>query len=105
TNHNYFPAWFAPEWFDEHSIRVGGLTFDMLTEPDGEIRVRDLGFTQKAQAATNMKTVDGVLMVTSNAQVQAFEIWQDGALKSSTPVGSISASDFRKNTDGTKAVF
>lgn len=106
TDHNYFPAWFAPEWFDEHSIRVGGIAFDLPPEPDGEIQVRDLGFTlQNAQAAINMKTVDGVLMVTSNAQGQAFEIWQEGALKSSTPVGSISASDFRKNTDGTQAVF
>ncbi len=106
TNHNYFPTWFVPEWFNEHSVRVGGLAIDMPTEPDGEIQVRDLGFTlQHAQAAINMKTAGDVLLVTSNEQGQSFEIWQGGALKSSTLVGSISASDIRKNTDGTKAVF
>jgi serine/threonine protein kinase/WD40 repeat protein len=106
TNHNYFPTWFAPEWFDEHSVRVGGLAMDMPTEPDAEIQVRDLGFTlQHAQAAINMKTAGDVLLVTSSDQGQSFEIWQGGALKSSTPVGSISASDIRKNPDGTKAVF
>ena len=45
TDHNYFPAWHSPEWFDERSIRVGGLALNMPVEPDGEIRVRDLGFT------------------------------------------------------------
>src|SRR5690606_2619886 len=67
TGHNYFPTWFAPEWFDEHSVRVGGLAMDMPTEPEGEIQVRDLGFTlQHAQAAINMKTAGDVLLVTSS---------------------------------------
>ncbi|MCA9129179.1 MAG: protein kinase [Planctomycetales bacterium] len=104
--HNYYPTWFASEWFDEHSVRVGGLAMEMPTEPDGEIQVRDLGFTlQHAQAAINMKTAGDVLLVASSEQGQTFEIWQGGALKSSTPVGAISASDIRKNSAGTKAVF
>jgi hypothetical protein len=106
TNHNHFPTWFAPEWFNEYSVRVGGLAMDMPTEPAGEIQIRDLGFTlQNAQAAINMKTAGEVLLVISSEKGQSFEVWQGGALKSSTPIGSISASDIRRNTDGTKAVF
>ena len=106
TAHNYFPTWFAPEWFDEHSVRVGGLAMDMPTEPEGEIQVRDLGFTlQNAQAVVNMKNTGEVLLVTSNAQEQTFDVWEDGRLKSSSPVASIAVSNLRKNTDGTKAVF
>ncbi len=106
TGQDYFPAWHSPEWFDKSSIRVGGLALNMPVAPDGEIQVRDLGFTlQNAQAAVNMKKLGKVLLVTSNAQRQTFEVWKDGTLQSASPAPPIAVSDFRKNTEGTKAVF
>ncbi len=106
TGQDYFPAWHSPEWFDESSIRVGSIALNMPGGPDGEIQVRDLGFTlQNAQAAVNMKNIGEVLLVRSAAQGQTFEVWKDGTLASSTPAPPIAASDFRKNTEGTKAVF
>lgn len=105
-DHNYYPTWFAPEWFNERSVRLGGVALSLPAEPDGEIQVRDLGFTlQNAQTVVNMKNTGDVLLVTSNAQEQSFDVWEDGRLKSSSPVASIAVSNLRKNTDGTKAVF
>jgi WD40 repeat protein len=105
--HNYYPQWHAPEWFDERSIRVGGLALNLPAEPSGEIRVRDLGFTlQHAIAAVNMKRIGEVLLVTTSEQGgNQLEVWKDGSLQSAAPAPQITNSTYARNPTGTKAAF
>lgn len=107
VQHDYYPQWHAPEWFDERSIRVGGLALNLPTDPGGEIRVLDLGFTlQDAIAAVNMQRIGEVLLVKSAGQNgNQFEVWKDGSRQSSAPAPQITSSEFARNPAGTKAVF
>lgn len=105
--HDYYPQWHALEWFDERSIRVGGLALNLPAEPSGEIRVRDLGFTlQHVIAAVNMKRIGEVLLVTTSEQGEnQFEVWKDGSRQSAAPAPQITNSAYARNPTGSKAVF